>query len=120
MNRKLLFEEIVNMQHEFDVRHGFIIDRKDQKSKYNQISKDLIGMFGEIGEFSNIIKKIQLSIDYKKGIDGDLAIREECLRQELVDTFIYLIRIAKSLDFNLEDEYLTKLKKNEDKYARYE
>lgn len=118
---KTTFQDIINIQKEFDTNHGFIIDKSSDVKKYMQMSKDLIGLFGEIGEFSNTIKKINLILDYKTNAsENDLTCNESNLREELVDIFIYLVRLAEALDLNLEEEFISKLNKNKIKYAEYE
>lgn len=121
MKKQITFREISEIQQQFDMRHGFVIEKSDIGRKYGQITKDLIGLFGEVGEFSNIVKKINLSIDYKKEIDEkELDRAEDSLREELIDIFIYLMRLSNSLDIDLEKDYLRKMKKNEIKYSSYE
>ncbi|MCX2522737.1 MazG nucleotide pyrophosphohydrolase domain-containing protein [Larsenimonas rhizosphaerae] len=65
----------------------------------------IVCMLGELGEFSNIVKKVvrgDFSIDTVKGE----------LDEELVDVFIYLIKIANQFDVDLESGFLNKLEKN--------
>lgn len=77
---------------------------------------------GELGEFSNIIKKLNLSKDiYKEeelSMHFHLSIAN--LNEELIDTFIYLIRIATHLELNISEAYLNKLKVNEERFKIYE
>jgi len=121
MTKTLSFREISEMQHAFDAKHGFYIDKTTTQDKYNQISKDLIGLYGEVGEFSNIVKKINLLLDKEHdNCVSDLEEKENGLREELVDTFVYFVRLAKALDLDLEVEYLKKLDKNRAKYSSYE
>lgn len=121
MSKSMSFKEISEIQHDFDAKHGFYIDKTTTRDKYNQISKDLIGLYGEVGEFSNIVKKVNLLLDKEQDGDiTDLELREDALREELVDTFVYFVRLAKALSLDLEIEYLKKLNKNTEKYSSYE
>ena len=56
-------QELMNYCKYLDEVHDFPVTFTDQRQKYNQVTKDLVGLFGEIGEFSNIIKKINLKIE---------------------------------------------------------
>jgi NTP pyrophosphatase (non-canonical NTP hydrolase) len=109
------------MQLEFDSRHDFPVEFDSDKDRLAQISKDLIGVVGEIGEFANIIKKMNLEADLKDVLPKEYFKNfENELKEELVDTFIYLIRLAKLVDLNLELEYLKKRQKNEAKYEPFQ
>lgn len=121
MNKHLTFKKIIDMQMQFDNQHGFTIDKSSYENKYNQITKDLVGLYGEIGEFSNIVKKVNLLLDYKKVLqNNEITSKEDDLREELVDSFIYFIRLASALNLDLETELLKKLGKNKEKYSTYE
>ena len=110
--------ELILIQKEFDKRHNFKIVKRNQKEKYSQITKDLVGLFGEIGEFSNIVKKINLSLDANLK-NSFIHEQEDNLREELIDFFIYFLRLADLCDLNIEEEYLKKKNFNEKKYERF-
>ncbi|MFP3919507.1 MazG nucleotide pyrophosphohydrolase domain-containing protein [Lysinibacillus telephonicus] len=115
-------EEIIRIQNEFDYEHGWALKSNDTKEKVKLINKDLIGIFGEIGEFSNLIKKLNLDLERVKDIEFEAnfsKIRGD-LEEELIDTFIYLIRIANHLDMDMTEKYLYKIKKNRERFKRYE
>lgn len=48
-------KEISNLQIALDEKHGFPVKFSDEKTRYDQITKDLVGLFGEIGGFSNLV-----------------------------------------------------------------
>jgi NTP pyrophosphatase (non-canonical NTP hydrolase) len=100
-----------------DEKRGFPVKFGSDREKHAQLMKDLVGLFGEIGEFSNIVKKIGIHLDRSEYGGPSLAECGDQLREELVDSFIYLIRIAAILDADLEAELLKKIKINK---ARYE
>lgn len=108
------------MQREFDRSHGFPFQFESEKNKYLQISKDLIGLMGEIGEFANLIKKINLAIDKCEQPISQIIEIQEKLPEELIDSLIYLIRIASILDVDLLGSYINKLKTNREKYRDFE
>jgi NTP pyrophosphatase (non-canonical NTP hydrolase) len=115
-------QEMIAVQHNFDKAHGWSLKSNDPNELLSMINKDLIGLFGEIGEFSNIVKKLNL----ERGRVGN----EECrnrieearksLDGELIDCLIYLIRLATHLDTDIEEVYLRKLAVNDEKYKWYE
>jgi NTP pyrophosphatase (non-canonical NTP hydrolase) len=110
------FSELCKICKEFDEEHGFPVVFEKENEKFNQITKDLVGLFGEIGEFSNIVKKINIKIE--KGDQYELNTPEAAahLKEELSDSLIYLIRLANILDINLEKECLNKMEKNRIRY----
>lgn len=114
-------QDIIKKQNEFDKEHGFKLDYTSIEEKYLKLTKELVGMFGEIGEFSNIVKKINLQIDHNRILDEcDRLQKEEQLREELIDIFIYWLRMAKIMNIDIDIEYNNKLKKNVKKYEQYE
>ena len=120
MKTHMTLNELIGIQSKFDKLHGFKIPKSDTREKYQQISRDLIGLFGEIGEMSNIIKKINLHIDYSNILDNDFIKNKEIdLKEEMVDILIYFVRLTEALDIDLETEFLNKLAKNETKYSNY-
>jgi NTP pyrophosphatase (non-canonical NTP hydrolase) len=108
-------EELVKLQVEFDKTHGFKLSFESTNEKFLIISKEIVGLVGEIGEFANIVKKINLSLDSNKKI-SNLSQLESNLSEELIDTLIYLIRLSVLLDIDIPSEYLNKKQKNSIKY----
>ncbi len=100
-----------------DEKRGFPVKFASDRDKYAQIISDLVGLFGEIGEFSNIVKKIGIKLNRPEYNGPSLEEGRDLLREELVDTLIYVIRLAAILDTDLEAELIRKLEINE---ARYE
>ena len=110
--------DLVGMQVVMDESHGFPVNFKDNADKYRQLTKDLVGLFGEVGEFSNIVKKININIDRPKDYPVDLGEAEDNLKMELIDSLIYIIRIGAILKIDLEAELLKTIKKNEVRYEK--
>ncbi len=109
--------EISDLQIKMDESHGFPVQFSNPKDKYDQLTKDLVGLFGEIGEFSNVVKKINIKQENATTYKLDISTAEDCLREELVDCFIYLIRIGAILKVDLESEILRKIGQNAIRYA---
>ncbi len=111
-------QELMELCKSLDEKHGFSLVFEDQAQKYNQVTKDLVGLFGEIGEFSNIIKKINLKIEKNDGYTLDLPAAEDNLKEEIADSMIYLIRIANILEIDLPVEINKKIEKNKIRYGK--
>ena len=107
-------KELVSLQTEFDKRHSssepFFIPITSANPR--DLEHLVVCMLGELGEFSNILKKI---------VRGDLPYEEaeQDLHEELTDVFIYLIKVAGQSGVDLEARFLEKLKKNEIRFAKW-
>ena len=115
-------ETLIRLQREFDSKHNWNPPSDDNLAVFRAIQSDLIGIFGEIGEFANIIKKISLEVGHDKNSDLEAILkdRKHDLAEELVDGFIYLVRLASHLNIDVEKSYIEKLALNEQRFKRYE
>lgn len=111
-------KDLSEIQISLDEKNGFPVKFSSQQKKYDQITKDLVGLFGEIGEFSNLVKKINLKLEHGEKYDLNREQIEPLMREELADSFIYIIRIAAILDMDLEAEVIKKIKTNEKRYSK--
>jgi len=113
--------ELIEMQKKFDTMHGWVPDKNEFTSVLNTINKDIIGIVGELGEFSNIIKKINLLSDSNNTEAANLKFENERenLAEEIIDVFIYLMRIMDCLNIDVESEYIEKLQFNRDKFKGF-
>lgn len=115
----MTLKDLMGLCKNLDEKHGFPVKFEKQKEKYDQITKDLVGLFGEIGEFSNIIKKINLKIEKDDKYELDMTSAEEHLKEEVADFAIYLIRIANILNIDLTLEINKKIETNKIRYGNH-
>jgi NTP pyrophosphatase (non-canonical NTP hydrolase) len=108
----LTLREIKEIQKNFDVSHGvggksFYVPVGEEDASY--LEHMAVCLVGEVGEFCNVLKKV---------VRGDLSLidAKPDLSEELIDSFIYLIKIANQFDVDLESEFLAKVKKNEARF----
>jgi len=104
--------ELCTIQREFDEKHsisgkGFYTEIDDKN--LHELEHLIVCLIGELGEFSNILKKV---------VRGDYALSEvkSELDEELADTFIYLLKISNQFGVNLEDEFIKKVRKNTNRF----
>ncbi len=110
-------KDIVEFQKEFDKKHNWINEHEKQDEKFmERLQYATIALAGEVGEFSNILKKIIRD----KNLDGKIdQTRIGDMKEELVDVFIYLIILSIILKMDLGKEYFDKMKKNEERFVKY-
>ncbi|TGE39382.1 nucleotide pyrophosphohydrolase [Desulfosporosinus fructosivorans] len=111
----MTIEEIIIQQQEFDSNYK-------GKFNWNQIIDNehleileflLLSMVGEFGEATNIVKKV---------IRGDKTLEEvkDDLSEEIIDIFIYVIKLIYQLDIDLDKVYSAKMEKNKIRFKEYE
>jgi NTP pyrophosphatase (non-canonical NTP hydrolase) len=113
--------DLVGLQAEFDRRHGWTVRQRRGYQLIESASREIVGLVGEVGEFANEIKKSALVFESrgKTAGDRDLARRREALAEEVVDSFIYILRLAALLGIDLEKEHAKKLGRNEKRFRGY-
>jgi NTP pyrophosphatase (non-canonical NTP hydrolase) len=109
--------ELIDLQRQLDKRHGFETEFADPTEKYAQVTKDVVGLFGEVGEFANLLKKLNLKLDRPAEYELEIAQVESAMAEELADVFIYLIRISSILSVDLEEATRNKIQLNAVRYA---
>lgn len=113
MELSKLIQEQINR----DRKRGFRVDFELDAEREDQLMHDLIGLVGEVGEFSNLLKKVMLARSVE-GYDGpSLKSAGPELRQELADAAIYIFRLATILDADLEEDIIEKISKNDERYG---
>ena len=110
----MTLKEIKKIQNTFDAKYKGNIEFNEiiTNSNIDPLEHLIVCLLGEFGEFSNIVKKI------KRG-DFSLTEKNKELKEEYIDMFIYMIKIANQLDINIEEEYISKMKKNEKKFKKF-
>lgn len=106
-------KDIQELQQSFDKSHQMKLDFYEKIDEKNLPALEhlVVCLLGELGEFSNLLKKV---------VRGDYELKDvkDSLDEELVDVFIYLIKIANQFDVDLENGYLNKLEKNKIKFEK--
>jgi len=106
------------MQKQFDLEYfpGFW-QIKEDKDFLNSLKHIAIALAGEVGEFSNIVKKIDRIVMNMGGeIDSKFI---EMLKDELIDIFIYVLIGANLLGIDLGKEYLKRLEYNKKRFSSF-
>ena len=109
----LSLEKIKSLQKGFDRHHsvgekGFYVDINE--SNIHELEHLIVCLLGELGEFANILKKVTRGDFSLEDVKSDLD-------EELVDAFIYLIKISNQFNVDLEEGYLNKLEKNKKRFS---
>ena len=111
----MTLNELINVRKRFDGNHKgkFCWNEKISDDNLEILEFLLIALIGEVGETSNIIKKI---------VRGDFKVDEKKheLSEEIADIFAYLLKISYQLNINLEEAYLEKMEKNKERFRNYE
>ena len=111
----MTLEELIRYQEEFDSRHegNFRWNSKVTDENIDLLEFLTVSLTGEVGEIANIVKKIAR---------GDFLLEEKKaeLEEEMADVFAYLLKMAYQTDIDLETAYLAKMKKNQERFQKYE
>lgn len=108
---------LINEQIERDRRRGFGVDFENDEAREDQLMRDLVGLFGEVGEFSNLLKKVSLARTVEGYAGPSLAEATPALREELADAAIYLFRLVTILGGDLEHDIRAKIALNDQRYS---
>ncbi len=111
-------KEMVEFQKKFGKKHGWKWDGENEKEILERLKYVAIAIAGESGEFANIVKKA-LRENFPEGKLPDEE-KMKKLKDELADIFIYTLLASIVLKMDLEEEYLRKMKHNEEKYKNLE
>lgn len=81
-------------------------------SSIEQLKHHALAMAGEVGEFANLVKKIDR---------GDKSLQDELVRfdmkDELTDVLIYLLNLAGMLEVDLLQAFINKRKRNNERFG---
>ncbi|MCI1012636.1 nucleotide pyrophosphohydrolase [Herbaspirillum sp. C7C2] len=108
-------QNLLESQRKFDEAHaaGIPFFVKIGKENIEELEHLLVCILGELGEFSNLVKKV------RRG-DVEFDDVKPALDEEIVDVFIYLLKIANQFDVDLESGYKTKMQKNVRRFSKFE
>ena len=112
-------KDVIERQRSFDAAHGWDwrnlpIDKQIEKLQYCTIA-----LAGELGEVADPLKKF-LRKSERGGIDlADFENVKTKLREELIDIFIYLMKMADVVGIDFEAAYFEKMAANEQKHASF-
>lgn len=107
--------EIMDRQQEFDTKHKgkFEWSEKIGPENLQMLQFLILSVLGELGELANIVKKIERG-------DFTFSEKESDISEEIVDIFIYTIKMCNQLGIDLEDGFLKKLQKNWERFKGFE
>jgi NTP pyrophosphatase (non-canonical NTP hydrolase) len=111
---------LVRKQIEADVRRGFPVQFSTDADRHDQLTRDLVGLVGEVGEFANLLKKVGLALTTSGYQGPSLEGASADLREELADAVIYLFRLSTILGGDLEQDLLKKMEINDERYGNLE
>jgi NTP pyrophosphatase (non-canonical NTP hydrolase) len=101
-------KQLTKYQLDFDKKRGF---DNNKPRNLDDLIFNSIAISGELGEFLNLVKKKIRKEKYEKLRGDEKEISEEELKEELIDVFIYFLKICAILDIDIEKEYFKKLEK---------
>ncbi len=111
-------KELIQRQRDFDKKHGWDwYAVQDHEKLLEVLQYEVIALTGEVGEIANKLKKYLRDDAASLGHPESIS---EQLTPEIVDALIYLLKIASTLDIDLEAAYLEKMEANLRRFARYE
>ena len=111
----MTLHQLMGLQAQFDANHrskrqwGQPVDEASPEV----LEHSVVCLVGELGEFANILKQVNRG-------DTPYQNARPHLEEELTDVFIYLMQIANQMGINLEESYLRKLDKNQERFKKYE
>ena len=111
---------LVAAQSSADRRRGFKLDFETDADRIAQLEQDIVGLIGEIGEFSNVLKKVRLAASHIGYAGPSLAEASQGMREELADALIYLIRLSVVIGGSLENDLISKMQVNDGRYGHLE
>lgn len=112
--------EFIEYQNRFDCSHGWRDKFDCQADLVRAVEKDIVGLIGELGEFSNLIKKASLISKDEDAVNKFILSNRDKMSEELIDTFIYLLRLFAHFDVDVESEYLKKMNLNKKRFVDFQ
>lgn len=112
--------EFISKQAEFDKDHGWDTAIIPDDERLQSLERELVGLMGEVGEVANLVKKARLSVIKNKSASTAFHEIVPVVNEELIDVFIYLLRLFQVTGTDIESEYLRKLAINKERFKKYE
>ncbi len=107
-------KEIIKCQRNFDKKLGWYWNSSTDEEKIKYLQYSVIALAEEVGEFAGVVKKILREHGTLKKLP-EKKIKK--LREELIDIFIYIIKVGDQvLAMDIEKEFFKKLKTNEERF----
>ena len=107
-------KEFIEFQLDSDKKVGF---ESNRPHNLDDLIANTISITGELGEFANLVKKKLRKIKYNKTrLDEENLNIDKELKEELVDVFIYFLKLCAILEIDIEKEYLEKIKKVQSRF----
>jgi len=98
----------------------------DEKNGFNtNLFLNMMLLSGEVGEVAQVLKKVHFMVDpgrndqEVKTLEEALAEQRENMGQELADCLAYIFKMANYTGVDLQQAYLTKMRKNLDRTWKY-
>lgn len=103
------FERFLQMQRDFDRKAGWNAyeNCRTPEDALRFMEHFVLVMVEELGEISRVRKQ------HFRDAQGFAV---DALKQELMDVFVYFMQACMALNVNLEEEYLKKLRSNEERF----
>jgi NTP pyrophosphatase (non-canonical NTP hydrolase) len=112
--------ELIEHQNKFDSSHGWRNEFDCKADLVRAVEKDIVGLVGELGEFSNLVKKASLISKDEDALNKYVLSNSDKISEELIDTFIYMLRLFAHFDIDVESEYFKKMNLNEKRFVGFE
>ena len=106
-------QELLERQRRFDAEHGGRRAWSFSEEDFDRVNELLVELFGEIGELANEFKKVSRG-------DCELHDSKDQISDEVADVFSYMLKLCNIMNIDLQQVYLHKLKRNEERFRRYE
>ncbi len=113
-------KDLLSKQTEFDKEHGWDTAIIPEEERLQSLERELVGLMGEVGEVANLVKKARLSVFKNKSASTAFRDIVPGVNEELIDVFIYLLRLFQVAGTDIEAEYFRKLTINKDRFKKYE
>jgi len=112
--KSLTISDLLKKQREFDEQHigALPFFAPIDETNLEDLEHLIVCLLGELGEFANVVKKV------RRG-DFPLSAAKAELDEELVDVFVYLLKICGQFNVDLEAGYIKKMEKNMEKFKKF-